>query len=122
MGNCLVTKLKGVVENDNLPILGKLVVKAKKATSGINVYGLNRIEFNEDTTIEVLHGSIGGKRSITIPANDYMYLNNLGEFKTDVGYDYLTIVIPKYNKISQIKVLSNKDEVLSTIKNITLNK
>lgn len=28
MGNCLVTKLKSVVNNDNLPILGKIVIKS----------------------------------------------------------------------------------------------
>jgi hypothetical protein len=96
MGNCLVTKLKGVVDNDNLPILGKLAFNAKRGT-GNNVYGLNRIGFNEDATIEVLHGSIGGQRSITIFANTFPYLIELGEFVTDEGYDYLTIVVPKYN-------------------------
>lgn len=49
---------------------------------------------------------------------DNKYIN---VYKLDEGNKLLAIFV-KNNKISQIKVLSNKDEVLSTIKNITLNK
>lgn len=42
MGNCLVTKLKGIVNNPNLPKLGELVVQARGLTSAtgqnINCY------------------------------------------------------------------------------------
>lgn len=111
MEKCLVTKLKGVVDNNSLPILGKFAFKAERGL-GNKVYGLNRIQFSEDTTIEVIHGSIGGKRSITIHANNYTYLVNLGEFKTDDGYEYLTIVVPKY-KIEKIRFMSSINDYIT---------
>jgi hypothetical protein len=58
MGNCLVTKLKGVVDNNNLPIYGKAVV----------VVGANDpfISFNKNTTVKVLGGTVNGQTEISI--------------------------------------------------------
>lgn len=48
MGNCLVTRLKGVVQNDNLPIFGKITINvvplseiADGAQQGIYIEGIN---------------------------------------------------------------------------------
>lgn len=56
MGNCLVTRLKGVVQNDNLPIFGKITINvvplseiSDSAQQGIYIEGT-------DFTIEVLGG------------------------------------------------------------------
>jgi hypothetical protein len=95
MGNCLVTKLKGVVENDNLPILGKLAFNEKKG-SGNSVYGLKRIELSEGSYIDVQHGTIGGETRKWIGPNDYKYLVDLGAFVVDEGYNDLKLLIPKY--------------------------
>ena len=63
---------------------------------------------------------IVGEKKVSYDAYllDNKYIN---VYKLDEGNKLLAIFV-KNNKISQIKVLSNKDEVLSTIKNITLNK
>lgn len=95
METCLVTKLKSVVDNNNLPILGKIRTYVKRG-SGNAVYGLNRIELSEGAYIEIQQGTIGGSNRKWIAPEFYQYLVDLGEFVVDAGYNDLKLLIPKY--------------------------
>ena len=60
MENCLVTKLKGVVDNDNLPIYGKAVIVIGTSDPSFR--------FNKNTTVKVLGGTVDGQTEISVNA------------------------------------------------------
>ena len=68
MGNCLVTKLKGVVDNDNLPIYGKAVVVVGAVDPSFR--------FNKNTTIKVLGGTVNGQTKISVNANTSLIITS----------------------------------------------
>lgn len=53
MNKCLITKLSGSVNNDNLPQLGKMLVKIGTPTSGVAHL---QVKFNKDETVVVKNG------------------------------------------------------------------
>lgn len=67
MGNCLVTKLKGTVDNPNLPILGAIdfTVKAGNFSVPMNVPVGTVVEF--DNTVDVINNGSGAGSQITSP-------------------------------------------------------
>lgn len=90
MGNCLVTKLKGVVDNDNLPIFGKMLI----------VVGNNdpSIRFNKDTTVKILGGTIDGQTEISVNANSYMRITSSTIVSDGTyGEGQVGLLIDKYN-------------------------
>lgn len=88
MGNCLVTKLKGVVNNDNLDLFG--YVSIKTSTGSI------KFELSGAGTVKILHGTVGGNTEIPIVAGQYTYLVSYGTIAVDQGYDKMIVYIPKY--------------------------
>lgn len=68
MGNCLVTKLKGVVDNDNLPIYGKAVVVVGAADPAFT--------FNKNTTVKVLGGTVDGQTQIDVTGYNVLLINS----------------------------------------------
>lgn len=94
MGNCLVKKLKGVVNNDNLPILGfnKYKVNLTSASLGATV------RFTESSKIILLDGtwSDTGLREKIIPAKN-TYYPSINTIVPDIpGAEFCTILIPSY--------------------------
>ena len=94
MGNCLVTKLKGNVDNDNLPILGymKYRVNLTVFTKGATTC------FKEDAKLILLDATwtSNGTREIIVSANTTFYPNATTITPDVVGQEYCTILIPKY--------------------------
>lgn len=86
--NCLVTKLKGVVNNDNLDLFGYMGIK----TSTGNIM----FELSDAGTVKILHGTVGGNTEIPIVAGQYKYLVQYGTIAVDSGYDEMIVYIPKY--------------------------
>lgn len=90
MNNCLVTKLKAVVNNDNLKVFGMLKVKVSVGTFPAN----NLIAFAQSETMKVLGGTIDGLTQIT--GNSFYFENKT--VVSDGTYDgYVVLLIPKYN-------------------------
>jgi hypothetical protein len=99
--DCLVTKLKGVVQNDNLPIFGK---------SRINI--VNAQQTNKTRHIRLEFSTLGNQIECTgdIHFTDSTLTQDLGKIATgpsDQGYvnAYISagegkLIIPKYNLIS----------------------
>ena len=89
--NCLVTKLKGVVDNDNLPLLGVFILKRKAFRDGDTSVSALRLQASKDITVSVKEGeggyfattrddliNLNTVTSILIPANQqtYLYFHN----------------------------------------------
>lgn len=68
MENCLVTKLKGVVDNDNLPIYGKAVIVVGT--------GDPSLLFNKNTVVKVLGGTVNGQTEISVNAGSPLLITS----------------------------------------------
>lgn len=90
MNDCLVTKLKGTVNNDSLEYLGMVPVR----TTGTN--GLTKFILTEAGQVKVLNGTVGGKTAFSVAANDDKWVVNYGTVVVAQGYDYVTLLLPKY--------------------------
>ena len=70
MENCLVTKLKGVANNNNLPFYGKLRLSLSNLYSSNQNLTINTIGIQSSFNIKVVEGSFSGQSSeINIPAD-----------------------------------------------------
>lgn len=97
MGNCLVTKLKGVVDNPNLLPLGAFKLKFNsQANGGISIaYGVRseatKVTFDKPVTID---GTVGTE--LTIQGSDISYHSiglDEGEYTMVVGDKYSLIAV-----------------------------
>lgn len=99
MANCLVTKLKSVVNNDNLPKIGCLYFKAKTLASAGNYSYLLRLETNDEVTISIKEEGYQFRRgdSQTL-VRSYTLTSNMGitDFEFENG-DYTVEVTNKYS-------------------------
>ena len=72
MGNCLVTKLKGVVDNPNLLKLGEIRIKFRRAFNNEDIIiGPNTVSAKLNGATEITR-DIGGMGKLTCNANDYI--------------------------------------------------
>lgn len=113
--NCLVTKLKGVVDNDNLEYLG--MVKEDLFPT----MGTTKVIFNASSTAKILHGTVGGNTEVTFSANEDVYISNKGTILVDSGYDKATILIPKYS-LTDIFIVGSQIGVGSYVPDVDLTK
>lgn len=90
MENCLVTKLRGVVDNDNLEYFGMV------AEDLLPTMGTTKVIFNAASTAKILHGTVGGNTEVNFAANQDVYIANKGTIEVESGYEKATILIPKY--------------------------
>lgn len=113
--NCLVTKLKSVVDNDSLPKLGQLVYKVSgkteyifnisgKANSGIRIYS------NTITSVVT-----NGEKTVTLP---YTFMPGpsgtiIFKFNTQSNDDVADIIFEKYGDIPGFIISSNEYASLS---------
>lgn len=116
MGNCLVTKLKGVVDNDNLPLFDKIQVKfLKNASENPNIRFNVGMETGETSTItskagtllnfdskqsiqSQVCGSFGGSNATTTStAGDILYADNM--YKIKVFYLGSNVGAPAANSV-----------------------
>ena len=139
--NCLVTKLKSVVENDNLNKLGHIVLDLKSETN--NYFQISTSSPIEITLLEGTIDRVGSNctkidsthaiinpsdaypgiytvepsQNITIDFSDYYNLNILGPITSSKNINGL-----KYCGINQIRVISDSEHIfdVSTLKDIYL--
>lgn len=85
MGNCYLTKLIGVVNNDNLEVLGQIIIRATST-------GTVSISFNTNEAQTVLVKTPAGYtlQTVDVPANG----NNVNITQDCSSYDYVDYVIP----------------------------
>ena len=81
--NCLVTKLKGVVDNPNIPILGELRIEFLAVESPTKYSQEVTLEFTENTEVHVLNGTFvdenlvdTGDTSKTVKTQNILYVSN----------------------------------------------
>lgn len=99
MANCLVTKLKSVVNNDNLPILGKIVIKATDdSTFDSRLPNNSLLEFRGSTY------EVSGDRKTIIVNNKYdvtvIYTTSITNWSlnfADFKYSPLTEITSRCN-------------------------
>lgn len=91
MGNCLVTKLKSVVNNNSLEYLGYVSID----TTGNS--GLTKFILSAAGVVKVLNGTVGGNNEFNVTANNDKYVVNYGAVSINEGFDAVTLLIPKYN-------------------------
>jgi hypothetical protein len=90
MENCLVTKLKGVVDNNNLPILGKMLVVVSTNDPSF--------KFNKSATVKVLGGTVNGQTEISINAGiDLLILSSTIVSDGTYGEGKVGLLIDKYD-------------------------
>lgn len=93
MGNCLVTKLKGTVDNDNIPRLGESVLTG--VANGINLRVHGTVSFR--ATSNILSLTEGGPYTSYVEINDTnetlrsVYINGTAEKLFIKGYDIATL-------------------------------
>lgn len=92
MGNCLVKKLKGTVQNDNLPIYGMAKVYAK-AGSSFN------IKTTPNSTILIKGGTLDGETEFVTNAEGWLVHNNNIVSDGTYGEDIIQVIVPKYGII-----------------------
>ena len=148
MENCLVTKLKGTVNNDSLPILNAIRIKAN---AGTYTAGSIALMFNKKSSIDGLNGaelySGGVSVGTTFPfyvdiANEvspqneggnYVIRNkyNLTHFNSTKGNGLLEYELDEFKELPSITAFTSKNDIvkgdLSSFKNcpltsFTLNK
>jgi hypothetical protein len=114
MGNCLVTKLKGVVDNDNLPILG--MTELKIPTGTFSEY--NALIFDSSVTVQILGGTINGETSSTMQLYSWTGV----PIVSDGTYDgYVILRFPKY-KVTRLDLNQCKGVDYSEFKYGVLNR
>ena len=94
--NCLVTKLKGSVTNDNLPIFGKLIIRLKKIQGATTEQKLCFIRAGHKAcNVEFVNTTLGSNpSSITIPAGASINGN------LDLSNDNAYLIVDTYSIIS----------------------
>lgn len=94
MENCLVTKLKGVADNDNLTRFGYFRIRMSVGTLSNN----NTIRFTEASVCKVIGGTINGQSELVSDPNDVNHtVTYTGAVVSDGTYDgYVMLEIPKY--------------------------
>jgi hypothetical protein len=95
MGNCLVKKLKEVVNNDNLPIMGCVIVNIDAVANPDYANRYIAVNGSADFTIKVLGGNIvdGAGQALY---NEVIYHSIDGKRSYRISNDTCRIVIPKY--------------------------
>lgn len=101
MRNCLVTKLKENVNNDNLSFLGKVKVVLSKSTAGASdSYNLRMIPYDSEHPVKMtivggtaIFSANLGKELILSDTNQYTNANQI-QFKND---SEVTVLVEKYN-------------------------
>ena len=99
MANCLVTKLKSVVNNDNLPKFGCLYFKAKTLASAGNYSYFLKLETNDEVTISIKEEGYQFRREDSqTSVRSYTLRSSMGivDFKFENG-DYTVEVTNKYS-------------------------
>ena len=95
MGNCLVTKLKGVVDNDNLPYFGCLTYLANSALAANQ--SNQTIRFSQSAEINVIGGKYQGQTTAIIPANTTIKFSADNLTADDPTKPIIKIIVPKYH-------------------------
>ena len=119
MNNCLVTKLKGTVDNNSLSILGE--VKIPVINGVISSFGL--MKQSDDQIIKGINGVlINGSESVTLHAGWTENLVISGVPNDSIGY----ISIPdKYKVIGidseNVVVEDNLDDLITNLSEILSN-
>lgn len=90
MENCLKTQLKASVDINNPEYLGMIPFR----TTGTN--GLTKFILTKAGQVKVLNGTVGGKTVFSVAANDDKWVVNYGTVVVAQGYDYVTLLLPKY--------------------------
>ena len=93
MGNCLVTKLKGVVTNDNLSYLGKISIKfLSDSTKGVAIKGTGNVNVVGDGTVSIFDGPQNVTETIIIPSYARIFSPSAANVKVIVDkYDITEI-------------------------------
>lgn len=116
MNDCLVTKLKGTVNNDSLEYLGMIEMEL------FPTMGVTKVVFDAPQTVRILHGTVGGQTEVSFAANEDVYIVNKGTIVVESGYEHATILIPKYH-LKQINVTgANTGQTLTYLSYIDLTK
>ena len=94
--NCLVTKLKGSVTNENLPIFGKLIIRLKKIQSATTEQKRCFIRAGHKAcNVEFVNTTLGDNpSSITIPGGASIN----GDL--DLSHDNAYLIVEPYSIIS----------------------
>lgn len=89
MGNCLITKLKAVVQNDSLPVFGELVF----GFSAKNTNSLT-IRTNNTTVIKVLDGTFSDDSTeVTISSQTTLNYVNASKFSINSKYNVIGFLL-----------------------------
>jgi hypothetical protein len=104
MGNCLKTKLKGVVNNNNLPFLGCVIFRYTKQTNPSSVSYLRFGNHNKDITVKCLEGNyIYANQSATGAATDEVVANAGVQTYVSLANEDLTLIVDfKYTDFSAL--------------------
>jgi hypothetical protein len=98
MGNCLVTKLKGVVDNDNLDVFGQVVFIYKKNDDNwINLHATNSGEI-EATIVGATVSTVAGD-VVKVDDTHVLLSTNKGFKCTSLG-EYFKIIVPNKYKVT----------------------
>lgn len=100
MENCLKTQLKAVVNNDNLPIFGAVIIKINEIPSGSSKSRTIVLKFTEDTKVKVKgSGYIQTSQALldSDPKTELIIPANLPSYIQSTNIDMTLIVENKYN-------------------------
>lgn len=117
MENCVVTKLKAVVINDDLPIFGKARVFVKNTTN------TNRsIRIQPNAEVEVIGGTVGGQTTLNSDGSGYILLNNEVPIVSDGTFEdgLVELLIPKYDIKNMYADKVNTEDLLCSRESLGL--
>ena len=133
MENCLVTKLKGVVNNSNLKKLGVLRFEVDVTSINRNVNNMIHCNINDHCKFKIVSGpedgqiiKIGSSEALDVPKGTEFFLDNsldayyfskIGKYVIEITNKYdINIFCIKYN----ISILLNDMKYLSTLNEVCL--
>ena len=94
--DCLVTKLKGEVVNENLPIFGKVVIKLKKiASATVNEKWFFLRAGHKDCNVQFINTALGSN-----PSNITVLAGQSTTGSLDLTQDDASIIIDAYNFVT----------------------